>query len=701
MRMDDYELLEEIGRGGMGVVFRARQVKLNRCVAVKVIRAGGLATANELKRFKLEAETAAALDHPNIVPIYEIGEFDGLPFFSMRLIKGSSLAANHQPYADDPRAAAQLMAALARTVHHAHERGVLHRDIKPSNVLIDPEGQPHLTDFGLAKRLRSDGGLSLSGAVIGTPNYMSPEQAAGKKGEITTAADIYSLGAVLYELLTGQPPFQAGTHTATLRMVIEEDCLRPRSLRSRIDRDLETITLKCLEKDPRRRYASAEALAQDLERWLRHEPIEASPNSPWDRAVKWTLRRPAVAALLGVTVGAVLVILGVIVSSQKRLTEQRNIAVRNAQIATDARQLAERQTYVATIRAAAAKIETGKSVGVAGMLDECAQNLRGWEWGFLRQQVPSPVWSRKAHRASIGAIALTADNHMLATADTDGLLRIWNLRGQSEILHLATGYGPVVALAFDPNGPGLIACGWEGVSRIDLESGAVFEIASTRTRSFCLSPDGRYCFVARIDSISSFETAEWGLRSSVAVAPDDHRFIATDGSILISGGTTADLPAHFIHIDSDGRLSPLGTMRLFPGRFGCGVIDPARSIITVACWRYLHQIKVPTSVPSVGAASANAWPALSWEAVKPFPDHDRPVTGLSFDPSSQWLITASEDGEVRIHPAAGGKPQFRIQCDESVTALAVGTSNLLFTGHPDGTVHAWEMAPAATPVRRV
>jgi WD40 repeat protein len=298
-RFGDYELLAEIARGGMGIVYRARQVSLNRVVALKMIEPGGRAP-EEIEHFlHSEAQAVANLDHPHIVPIYEAGVCEGRPFFSMKLIEGGNLSQRLRDTAPLPqRDVAQLTAAVARAVHHAHQRGILHRDLKPSNVLLDQAGQPHVTDFGLARRVEGDSIQSQSGAISGTPPYMSPEQACGEKRQ-TTAVDVYSMGAVLYELLTGRPPFRAATPLETLLQVQTQEPPRLRALDARIDRDLETICLKCLDKDPGRRYGSAEAVADDLEHWLNGEPIRARRAGSWERALLWTRRRPAAAAVAG------------------------------------------------------------------------------------------------------------------------------------------------------------------------------------------------------------------------------------------------------------------------------------------------------------------------------------------------------------------------------------------------------------------
>jgi serine/threonine protein kinase/tetratricopeptide (TPR) repeat protein len=298
---DDYELLEEIGRGGQGIVYRARQKSLDRTVALKVLGSGHWAAKAHLGRFRIEAKAAASLNHPFIVPIHEIGEHDGCCFFSMGLVEGGKL---DEIIKDEPmpvRRAAELIAKLAHTVHYAHEHGILHRDIKPGNILLDDKGEPHLTDFGLARLTETESDVTRTIDVLGTPSYMAPEQARGKNGQLTSTTDVYGLGAVLYHLLTGHPPFVGGTTYETTRLLLETE---PRPLRvwnPKVDRDLSTTCLKCLDKDPRRRYSSALALAEDLERWLKHEPIKARRTGIFSRANKWVRRKPAIAAVIALS----------------------------------------------------------------------------------------------------------------------------------------------------------------------------------------------------------------------------------------------------------------------------------------------------------------------------------------------------------------------------------------------------------------
>ncbi|HEX8912352.1 MAG TPA: serine/threonine-protein kinase, partial [Humisphaera sp.] len=349
----DYELVREIARGGMGVVFEAVQTALKRTVAVKMILAGEFASDEQIQRFFAEARSVAHLDHPNIVPVYEVGEQSGLHFFSMKLVDGGSLTAKIPSFAGKPKEAAELVEKVARAVHHAHQRGVLHRDLKPGNILIDAAGEPMVTDFGLAKVVADDSHMTRSDAVVGTPAYMAPEQARGVRNA-TTATDVWAIGAILYHLLAGAPPFKAETAVQTLRLVTDSEPPTIRSRRAGVPRDLETVCLKCLQKDPGRRYATAAALADDLRRFIAGEPVEARPVGRAERVWRWCRRNPGPAAATAVVAGAILATVAVlstavVVVSASR-DEARGLAAENARRADAEKVLRQRAQWDAADR---------------------------------------------------------------------------------------------------------------------------------------------------------------------------------------------------------------------------------------------------------------------------------------------------------------------------------------------------------------
>ncbi len=410
----DYELLEEIARGGMGVVYRAKQVSLNRVVALKMILAGQLASAADVQRFQTEAEAAANLDHPNIVPIFEVGAHEGQHFFSMKLIEGCSLAQR-------PRAAVrelvEILIKVARAIHHAHQRAILHRDLKPSNILVDGRGEPHILDFGLAKRLEGDRGLTQSGVIVGTPGYMAPEQAAGKKG-LSIQTDVYALGAILYELLTGRPPFQAATPLDTVLQVLHHEPERPRLLNAGVDRDLETICLRCLEKDPQRRYSSAEALAEDLEHWLAGEPIAARPLGRLPRAWRWCRRHRGTVAFLATAAG----LLALVVAA----------AAIGYGTTAAALEQSNRNVYALSTNLASQALETGDDARLLALLRKQVPerpgqtDRRGWEWHYLRRRCR--IFFDLGLDSQPLALAWSPDGRWLATGEALwGKVRLWEI----------------------------------------------------------------------------------------------------------------------------------------------------------------------------------------------------------------------------------------------------------------------------------
>ena len=339
----DYELFEVLGRGGMGVVYKAKQRSLNRIVALKMLKEGAEASEDFRRRFRHEAEAAAQLQHPNIVPIYEVGEHDGQPYFSMEFVAGTDLAklvSEDGPLAPDQ--AARYLKTVAEAVQHAHERGVLHRDLKPSNILLGTDDRPHITDFGLAKQVGNHAALTLSGQTLGTPGYLPPEQASAKRGVVGPQSDVYSLGAVLYHLLTGRPPFLATTVTDTIQQVLESEPVPPRVLNPAVPRDLETICLKCLSKRPKNRYESADALAKDLTRWQRNEPILARPASALERGIKWYHREPVLAWSLTSIAAVILAGCGLVLWQRDQARKLAEHEAAQGEVALKERDKAER-----------------------------------------------------------------------------------------------------------------------------------------------------------------------------------------------------------------------------------------------------------------------------------------------------------------------------------------------------------------------
>ncbi len=433
--LHEYELLGEVGRGGMGVIYKAYQARLNRTVALKVIHAAGLAGENVRRRFQSEVKMAGRLNHPNIVPVFDVGMIDGCPSFSMEYFPGGTLSdwirRPERPIDEGVR----LLVKVARAISFAHLRGVLHRDLKPGNILMDASGEPHVADFGLAKELNSSGNLTHSGAVLGSPNYMSPEQASGRSEAVTVATDVYSLGATLYEMLAGRPPFVAATPLETMRLVVEQEAPRPSTISGRADRDLEIICLKCLDKDPSRRYATAADLSADLERWLRHEPILARPTSQSERFYKWIRRHPALA---GVSALLLLVLVaglaGVIWQWRKAEEARRNetLQLRRAESALARSSLA----------LAESALREGNSSQVQAALEAVPPPLRDATWAYLQGEADTSRVLPEIGVQKLGDLAAhpTLPSVFAAADRRRDRIVVFNVRSGRRLLEFAPGF---------------------------------------------------------------------------------------------------------------------------------------------------------------------------------------------------------------------------------------------------------------------
>jgi len=478
-----YEILEELGRGGMGVVYKARQLKLNRIVALKMILGGGQAGEGALVRFLGEAEAVAQLQHPGIVQLFESSHLNGLPYFTLEFVAGGSLSRQLHGVPLPPREAARLVQRLAEAVHFAHQHGIVHRDLKPANVLLTPEGAPKVTDFGLAKRVEVGQGLTASGNVLGTPQYMAPEQARGQGHRVGPPADVYALGAILYECLTGRPPFQGPNATETLLLVLGSDPVPPSRLQARVPRDLETICLKCLDKDLRKRYGSAQELADDLGRFLEGHAIQARPTGWLERGIRWARRKPALATLVGVCVLAALAMLALGTYFTQQLRRERDNALaqeeRARQLAADTDR--ERSRAVQSEKAARHQLERVQRLLMGHQLlrvaslwehdpaagleiledaERCPPEFRDFSWGLYSRLCRRNRLSIPGHHGIVTCVAFTPDGKRLVSGGSPeayedtypGEVRIWDGRDGKELACLLGHRRRVTALAVSADG---------------------------------------------------------------------------------------------------------------------------------------------------------------------------------------------------------------------------------------------------------
>jgi WD40 repeat protein/serine/threonine protein kinase len=708
--LGDYELLEEIARGGTGVVYKARQVSLDRLVAIKTLLQGAFSGKDSIQRFRVEALAAASLRHPNIVAVHEIGVHEHEHYLVLDYIPGPTLSrlCAGQPLA--PRRAAGYVRKIAEAVHFAHEHGVLHRDLKPSNVLIDQEDQPHVTDFGLAKRQDKDSDLTLTGQVLGTPGYMAPEQARGKCGQVERYTDVYSLGAILFHLLTGRPPFVAENIADTLKMVLEQDPIAPGTLVMGVPRDLDTICLKCLRKEPGKRYGTAQELAEELGRFLNQEPIHARRTTRVEKLWRWCRRRPALAGLAATTAALTL---AVVVGSP--------IAVYRID---KARAQSQKNLYFAKINLVERGWQQNNVHRMRQLLSETASYPgRGFEWYYWQLQAHLELKTLRGHTASVMCVAYSPDGQRVLTASEDHTAKVWDANSAKELITLTGHRGAVISAAFSPDGERIVTGSEDHTAKVwDSRSGKEILTLWGHQRSVvrvAFSPDGKSIVTGSHNAMVWDASSGKKLRTlrhnegsvqAVAFSPDGRKIVTGSGDKTAkvweaaSGRELHTLAGHgapvlSVAFSGDGERvvtgSEDGTARVWDAVSCRQLFVIEQKHDTIDSVGFSPDSQRIVTVGGGDETTARFWDATTGKPLFTLNGEPSEVTSFAFSPDGQHIITASgyESHTAKIWNPEGGRESLTLSTHrDKIQSIAFAPDGQrIITGSFDKTAKVWDL----------
>jgi WD40 repeat protein len=720
----DYELLEEIARGGMGVVYRAKQLSLGRIVALKMISAGPFASKQIIQRFRGEVSAAALLQHPNIVAIHDVGVHDGLHYFSMDYVEGQNLSQLVGARPLPPEKAARYVKLVATAIQYAHQQGILHRDLKPSNVLVDATDQPRITDFGLAKRLDGDSSLTLTGQMLGSPNFIPPEQASSQRGNVGRHSDVYGLGAILYHLLTARPPFQAESFESVVYQVLNVEPVSPRLLNSSVPPDLETICVKCLQKESSRRYQSAQELADELDRFLRHEPIQARPVSRVERSWRWCRRNPVIAGLAAATT---VLLLAVAIGSP----------IHAFQIGRE-RHRAEENLYYADMQGAERALEDG-DLGHARELVEAHRpqagqvDLRDFEWRLLlRRCWGEELYSLRGYSNSVNGLRFSPDGDTLATRSLDNHLRIWDLPTRTERFTITN---VTILGGFTADGQKLAyETGDRSIKLCEPSTGRTLYSLDKAGDLVALLADGKSVattaeeFIVRIwDIASARETYVlrgkgginlWGpeFGAGVVITPDGKKLAISNGFTKNKAGITLwdlttqkilnpsldkreGIPLTFLQLSPDGKILATGgfdgLVRFWDMTTGTELGPPlqahSESVISAAFSPDGQELATASLDQTV-----KLWEFAKRHELDTFKGHNSGVWSAAFSSDGRRLASAGQDQTVRLWNAKK-RPLKRAPSDLPNGPVIWSPDSKLLAGYGrDQTVTLWDAVTLET-----